>query len=186
MTFLVATAIAIVRMRCLFAVVMLSGIYSLTTAGVFIILDAVDVAFTEAAVAAGVSTMLMLGSLTLTGHRQAPARIAPILPLTVVILTGVVLLWGTSDMPRFGDPEAPVHRHVAPRYIQDSPGEIGVPNMVTSVLASYRGFDTLGETVVVFTAGIGVLALLGIGGRRGRSAKDDPDDVAKRPTDDHE
>lgn len=166
LTFLVLTAIAVVRMRSLFAVVMLSGIYSLTTAGVFIILDAVDVAFTEAAVAAGVSTMLMLGTLALTGHKQAEHRHAPVLPLTVVTLTGVVLLWGTSDMPRFGDPEAPVHRHVAPRYIEDSPTEIGVPNMVTSVLASYRGFDTLGETVVVFTAGIGVLALLGIGRRR--------------------
>jgi multicomponent Na+:H+ antiporter subunit B len=160
------TAIAVVRVRSLFAVVMLSGIYSLTTAGVFIILDAVDVAFTEAAVAAGVSTMLMLGTLALTGHKQAHSRRSPVLPLTIVTLTGIVLLWGTGDMPRFGDPEAPVHRHVAPRYIQDSPTEVGVPNMVTSVLASYRGFDTLGETVVVFTAGVGVLALLGIGRRR--------------------
>jgi multicomponent Na+:H+ antiporter subunit B len=69
-------------------------------------------------------------------------------------------------MPRFADPDAPIHRHVAPRYIEDSPRETGVPNMVTSVLASYRGYDTLGETVVIFTAGIGVLLLLG-GRRRG-------------------
>ena len=68
-----------------------------------------------------------------------------------------------ETVARFGDPAAPVHHHVAPRYIEDSPTEVGVPNMVTSVLASYRGFDTLGETVVVFTAGVGVLALLGIG-----------------------
>lgn len=174
------TAIAVVRVHSLFAVVMLSGIYSLTTAGVFIILDAVDVAFTEAAVAAGVATMLMLGTLALTGSRQMPPRRTPVLPLTVVILTGIVLLWGTSDMPRFGDPEAPVHRHVAPRYIEDSPAEIGVPNMVTSVLASYRGFDTLGETIVVFTAGVGVLALLGIGGRRRGSPSDDTDGGDRR------
>ena len=173
-------------MRSLFAVVILSGIYSLTTAGVFIILDAVDVAFTEAAVAAGVSTMLMLGTLALTGHKQAPSRHSPVLPLTVVTLTGIVLLWGTGDMPRFGDPAAPVHRHVAPRYIQDSPTEVGVPNMVTSVLASYRGFDTLGETAVVFTAGVGVLALLGIGRRRRGRANSDTGDDSGRPEEHNE
>ncbi len=64
-------------------------------------------------------------------------------------------------MPRYGDPEAPIHHHVAPRYMQDSLEEIGVPNMVTSVLASYRGYDTLGETTVIFTAGIGLLLLIG-------------------------
>jgi multicomponent Na+:H+ antiporter subunit B len=190
LAFLVATAIAIVRVQSLFAAVMLSGIYSLTTAGVFIILDAVDVAFTEAAVAAGVSTMLMLSTLALTGHKQARSERSPVLPLTVVTLTGIVLLWGTVDMPRFGDPQAPVHRHVAPRYIQDSPSEVGVPNMVTSVLASYRGFDTLGETVVVFTAGIGVLALLGIGRRRsgtgGSDTADPSADQGERPRNDHE
>ena len=50
-------------------------------------------------------------------------------------------------------------------YLERSIADTGVPNVVTSVLASYRGFDTLGEVVVVFTAGIGVLLLL----RRGRS-----------------
>jgi multicomponent Na+:H+ antiporter subunit B len=98
-----------------------------------------------------------------------------------VTLTGIVLLWGTGDMPRFGDPAAPVHRHVAPRYIEDSPTEVGVPNMVTSVLASYRGFDTLGETVVIFTAGVGVLALLGIGRRRRGTANGDTGDDSDRP-----
>jgi len=186
LTFLVMTAIAVVRVQSLFAVVILSGIYSLTTAGIFIILDAVDVAFTEAAVAAGVSTMLMLGTLALTGHKQAPPKHAPVLPLTVVILTGIVLLWGTADMPRFGDPEAPVHRHVAPRYIEDSPTEIGVPNMVTSVLASYRGFDTLGETIVVFTAGVGVIALLGIGRRRRGPARNANRGDDRRSGNEHE
>jgi multicomponent Na+:H+ antiporter subunit B len=74
-------------------------------------------------------------------------------------------------MPRYGDPSAPVHEHVAPRYINDSPAEIGIPNMVTSVLASYRGYDTLGETTVIFTAGIGVLLLLG--GYRNRKRQED-------------
>ena len=82
------------------------------------------------------------------------------LALLVVSLTGAVLVYGTLDMPAYGDPQAPIHQHVAPRYIHTSPEEIGVPNMVTSVLASYRGYDTMGEVCVIFTAGMGVLLLL--------------------------
>ena len=160
------------RLHDLFAVVMLGGIYSLITAGIFVVLDAVDVAFTEAAVGAGISTVLMLGTLALTGHSESAPKHPPLLPLLVVTVTGGVLIWGTLDMPRFNDPNAPVHHHVAPRYIEDSPREIGVPNMVTSVLASYRGYDTMGEVIVVFTAGVGVLALLGTSRRASRRRKE--------------
>ena len=76
--------------------------------------------------------------------------------------SGAALIYGTLDMPPFGDPSNPAHQHVAPRYIQDSPQEIGLPNMVTSVLASYRSFDTLGETAVVFSAAISLFCLLGL------------------------
>jgi multicomponent Na+:H+ antiporter subunit B len=65
-----------------------------------------------------------------------------------------------QGLPDYSDPQAPIHTHVAPRYLQEGPKETGVPNIVTAVLASYRGYDTLGETVVVFTAGAGVIALL--------------------------
>lgn len=157
-------AVAVARLRNLFAAVMLTGIYSLHAALLFVSLDAVDVAFTEAAVGAGISTVLMLATLGLVGREESPPRKPAWLPLCVVLVTGGALIFATFDMPRFGDPDAPVHRHVAPRYIHDSPQETGVPNMVTSVLASYRGYDTLGETVVIFTAGVGVLLLLG--GRR--------------------
>ena len=160
-------AIAIARLRSLFAVVMLTGIYSLLTASVFVVLDAVDVALTEAAVGAGISTVLMLCTVALlTPHTERRPRHRPLLPLLVVIATGMALVYGTLDMPRWGDPEAPIHQHVASRYLRASPDEIGVPNVVTSVLASYRGYDTLGEVTVIFTAGVGVLIL--VGGRRGR------------------
>lgn len=154
--------ITIIMRRSLFAVVMLFSIYSLLSASIFVVLDAVDVAFTEAAVGAGISTMLMLATLVITGHRTKGPTHKPWLPLFVVTLTGAVLIWGTLDMPQFADPNAPVHQHVAPRYIQESPKEIDIPNMVTSVLASYRGYDTMGEVIVVFAALIGVLTLLGI------------------------
>jgi multicomponent Na+:H+ antiporter subunit B len=169
--FLAATAIAIVRMHNLFAVVMLSGIYSLIAAGIFVELDAVDVAFTEAAVGAGITTILMLGTLALTTDQErTPIRVR-VVPIVVVLITGAALIYGTLDLPALGDPNAVANLHVAPRYIEDSYREIGVPNIVTSVLASYRGYDTLGEVTVIFTAGIGVLILLGRGRRKKKRAE---------------
>lgn len=173
LVFMVVIALAFVMIRNLFAIVMLSGIFSLTAATLYVVMDAVDVAFTEAAVGAGIATVLGLVALSLTGKpEEAPSSRSTIGPFLVTMLTGAVLINATFDMPNYGDPDAPIHRHVAPRYIQESGKEIGVPNIVTSVLASYRGYDTLGETTVVFTAACGVLALLG---RRRRVNKTPPD-----------
>ncbi|WP_224784926.1 DUF4040 domain-containing protein [Marinihelvus fidelis] len=172
LAFLVIVAVAVIRLRDLFAVVMLFGIYSLVSAALFVALAAPDVAFTEAVVGAGISTVLMLATLVMTSrHERRPAH-KPWLPLAMVTVTGAFLVYGTFDIPTFGKADNPVHTHVADRYLQESGEEIGVPNVVTSVLASYRGFDTFGETVVVFTAGMGVLVLLS----RGRRRREDEDE----------
>lgn len=160
---LVITAFAVNQQRNLFAATILTGIYSLVCASLFVCLDAVDVAFTEAAVGAGIATILFLGTLALTGFEEKTAVKVSIPGLCVVSITGVLLIYGIQDMPAFGDADAPVNSYLAGKYIGDSATEIGVPNLVTSVLASYRGYDTFGETTVIFTAGIGVLILLGHG-----------------------
>jgi multicomponent Na+:H+ antiporter subunit B len=165
--FMGITGLAIARIRSLFAVVMLSGIYSLMGATLYVILDAVDVAFTEAAVGAGASTVLMIGTLALTSEREkATPNAQSFKALAVCSLLGLALVYASLDMPLFGDPNAPIHQHVAPRYLNDSMAEIGLPNVVTSVLASYRGYDTMGETFVIFTAAVGVLTLIGRTRRR--------------------
>ncbi len=172
MTFLAIIAVAIIQVRDLFAAVVLTGIFSLLSACIFTSLDAVDVAFTEAAVGAGLATVLFLAALTLTGPREKTRHQHSWSGLCVCLLTGGALIYGTLDMPHLGDPNAPVHQHVAPRYITESPEEIGIPNMVTSVLASYRGYDTLGEVTVIFTAGLAVLLLLRGSGTRLDAAAD--------------
>ena len=159
--------VGIIAQRNLFAVVVLSGIYSFLMATVLVALDAVDVAMTEASVGAGISTVLLLGALYLTGGEEAKPMHRPWLPLAVAVATGAMLVYGTLALPAFSDPDAPIHQHVAKRYVEEGARETGVPNIVTAVLASYRGYDTLGETIVVFTAGIGVIALL----RRARRGK---------------
>lgn len=78
----------------------------------------------------------------------------------ITLLTGAVLAYGTLDMPAYGDPDSPASRHVSPRYIEMTEIETATPNMVTSILADYRGYDTMGETTVIFTAGMSCIFLL--------------------------
>lgn len=166
-------AIAIIINRSIFAVIMLSGAYSLLAALFFVITDAVDVAFTEAAVGAGVSTVLMLGAMMLTAQHARPSPAGrQWSALFVVLAAGAVLAYAMVDMPKFGDPEAPANAYLRPIFLERTMEEVGTPNVVTAVLASYRGFDTLGEAYVIFTAGLGVMLILGLKGRkRPRRAK---------------
>ena len=177
LTFLAVTAIGIIVLRDLLAAVILLGVYSLIAAGAFVVMDAVDVAFTEAAVGSGISTILFLGALKLSTHTQKPRGNDSLLALVVVVVTGGLLIYGTLDMPYYGSATsaAQTNPDLAVRFIEQSGEEVGVPNIVTSVLASYRGYDTLGETMVVFAAGVSVLSLLGL--RRRRTDLDAPDDA---------
>jgi multicomponent Na+:H+ antiporter subunit B len=163
LTLLVITALAVVRAKNLVVAVMLLGIFSLLLAVNFFLLDAADVALTEAAVGAGISTVLFLGALFLTSDRENRPSSRRLLSLLVVISAAMVLVYATFDKPRFGDPEAPVLKHVGPWYLEETPEYIDIPNVVTAVLASYRGYDTMGEVFVVFTAGIGVMFLFAAG-----------------------
>jgi multicomponent Na+:H+ antiporter subunit B len=122
---------------------------------------------TEASVGAGMSTVILLATLHLIRTTELRSLRPHVLPLLVSLVTGAVLVWGTFVMPPFGAADAVIHQHVAPRYIARSIEETNVPNVVTSVLADYRGYDTLGETTVIFTAGIGVMLLLRGARRRG-------------------
>lgn len=160
LTLLLVTAVAIVVTPNLFVAVMLMSIFSLLMAATFFILDAADVALTEAAIGAGMSTILFLGALALIGEHEARRRRRPWLPLAVIGLTAFTLIYATFDKPRLGDPAAPVHQHVAPWYLDQTPELMGMSNVVTAVLAGFRAYDTLGEVLVILTAGLGVLLIL--------------------------
>jgi multicomponent Na+:H+ antiporter subunit B len=137
------------------------SIFSLLMAANFFILDAADVALTEAAVGAGVTTVIFLSALRLTSqHERGPLASGRWIARIVVAVTALLLIYGTLDKPRLGDPNAPVHLHVAPYYLENTDKLMGFPNVVTAVLSSFRGYDTLGEVFVVFIAAVGVMFIL--------------------------
>jgi multicomponent Na+:H+ antiporter subunit B len=163
---MMALAFGVARTRNLLAAILLLGVFSLVAAIWLLVADAADVSFTEATVGAGASTVIALGAILLTDAEAAkrPARQGWMAGL-VAAAVGGLLAYAALDLPLFGDPGSPANAHVGRYYLEHASKDIAVPNVVTAVLASYRGFDTLGETTVVFAAGLGVALLLGFGER---------------------
>jgi len=169
---LAVLAIGAVYLRDLLGATAVLGAYSLMMAVLWCRMNAVDVAFTEAAVGAGISTVLLLAAISRIGrHEKLPTRLiagrpSPFLSrfgaLLVCLVTAAALLYGAQDMPEVGSPVSPAYTHpaVAHHYLEESGHEVGPPNVVTSVLGDYRGYDTMGETVVIFTAALCVILLL--------------------------
>jgi len=159
---LLVTAVGAILVKDLMSAVLLLGAYSFFLSLIWAWLGAVDVAFVEAVVGAGLGTVLFL--LTLIGtapkdtrlHRPPPSLVT----LIVFPLLGVLLLYAASDLPEFGDPDSPASVHISPTYLERSYQDTHTPNVVTSVLMDYRSLDTMGETVVIFAAGIACALLL--------------------------
>jgi multicomponent Na+:H+ antiporter subunit B len=158
---MVVLAIVAIRAADLLVAVLVLGAYGFVMSLVWTAIGAVDVAFTEAVVGAGASTVLFLAALLRTTRRRSPlpSRLRWV-ALGSVLALGAVLLTITAALPRWGDPTSPPSVHVSPRYITGTIAETATPNAVTAVLADYRGYDTLIETVVIFSAGLGGWLLL--------------------------
>lgn len=161
LTLLLLSAFMVIQTRDILASAVLLGIFSLLMAIAYLLFDAPDVALTEAAVGAGISTILFIGTVSFTGRVQKRTALSRrITALAVSSITAAALIVSTDALPPFASPDAPIHQHVAPYYLEHTEEDIGIPNFVTAILASYRGFDTLGEVAVIFTAGIGITGLL--------------------------
>ncbi len=80
--------------------------------------------------------------------------------LMLTVLLGGLLIYCSLEFPLWGDPNSPASTHVSPYYIEHSLKDTSVPNIVTAILADYRGYDTMFETIVIFTAGVACIFLL--------------------------
>lgn len=159
--FIFATAVAAVYASDLVSAVFLLGAYSFFLSILWTALDAVDVSFTEAVVGVGASTIFLILGLFQTKHwvvaRKASGRHYQ--AAFAVLALGVLLLWGSQDLPIFGDVLSAPNQHVSPFYLQNALQDSHTPNAVTAVVVDYRGFDTLIETTVIFTAGVACLLI---------------------------
>ena len=164
LTLIVICAFATIMVKDLLSAAIIFGAYSFLMCLLWTEMGAVDVAFTEASVGAGVSTVLFFAAVHQTSRKVKPRKsgrwFSKIIALMAALLTGLVLIIAEADFPGFASPFSPASLHLSPYYITQTLHDTNVPNIVTSVLADYRGFDTMFETAVIFTAGLAVIAIL--------------------------
>lgn len=71
-----------------------------------------------------------------------------------------LLIWASADLPDRADPQARANQHLSPELTVMTESEVVIPNLVSAILADFRSYDTLGETFVIFTAGLAVVLVL--------------------------
>ena len=158
---LVLLAVVAVRAADLLLAVISLGAYGFVMSLIWADMGAVDVAFTEAVVGAGASTVLFLAALLRTSRRRSPAPSSlRWIALGADSATGGAVAGVTAALPRFGDPGGARGAARVAALSGRTLSETATPNAVTSVLADYRGYDTLVETTVILTAGLGSWLLL--------------------------
>ena len=129
-------------------------------ATIFFISDAVDVALTEAAVGAGISTLLFIKVLNNIDDTLPKNAARDLSSFILFFLLSIILISFSLNFPEFGLSSITSNAPSTQYYLNQSQVDIGIPNVVTSILAGYRAFDTLGEVLVIFIAGISVLGIL--------------------------
>lgn len=161
LTLLLACAVVAVIVRSMLATVAVLAAFSLFAALLFAGMGAPDVAFVEAVLGSAFVGVLLLVAVLVTGDRPAgrDRRAAWIAGPLIIVFAGL-MLYASQDLPDRGDPFAPGHRGVARGYVEGSLADSETPNVVTAVLADYRSMDTLGETLVVFTAALAAALVL--------------------------
>lgn len=163
--FVLITAVLTALFRDVLASIVIFAAYSLGLAIIYTFYRAPDVGLTEAAIGAGVTTVFLLLTIAKTTRPPSDDRFESINWPAVGVCSIFVLVVGSTltAFPAVGDPNSPIltNADVTGYYLQTAYDETGAENAVTAVLAAYRGFDTFGEAIVVFAAGIASLLVLG-------------------------
>lgn len=126
----------------------------------YLLMDAPDVAMTEAALGACLSTTILLCCGEILKKENFTKHKLSFITLIGCIILGVLMLYAGVDLPSYGDTQTPMHQHINKHFIEHTQKDIGITSFVAAILASYRGYDTLGETTVILTALFSVFCII--------------------------
>lgn len=162
---LFGTLLLALSIRLAFITSIISLIFYISSSSIviticYLLMDAPDVAMTEAALGACLSTIILLCSGHVLRNEKLTRHKFSIIHLLGCIALGIVMLYAGLDLPLYGDINTPVHQHISKYFIDNTQAEIGIPSFVAAILASYRGYDTLGETTVIITALLSVFMII--------------------------
>ena len=161
--FVAIGAVIAIWMRDLLSALIAMGVVGFTRTVVFVLLRAPDVAITQVVVEVLLLIILIRSAVrrevhTVEAGRNAPGMAVAAAFVVVMLVLGVIAI---RELAPFGQP-LEVRAGDAPSmtYIKEGKNQTGCGNIVTAVLLDYRGYDTLGEATVLFTAVVGAVVLL--------------------------
>ncbi len=167
---MVIACIYLIKSKNLVESIIVMSVFSLFISICYLFMDAPDVAMTETALGACLSSCVLLNIVKIVGNDIGKTKKIRIILSTILCIIFIICLcWASLDLPKFGNENSPMQTHLTKYYIENTERDIGIPSFVASILASYRGYDTLGETTVILIAGLAVLLITS---RKKRKEKD--------------
>jgi multicomponent Na+:H+ antiporter subunit B len=159
---MIVTCFRLIISKNLLESIVIMSIFSLLISICYLFMDAPDVAMTEVALGACLSTCVLLNLVKIFGEDVGGnvSKSRFILAIILCVLFVGLLIYASLDLPLYGDANTPVQTYLTKYYIANTAGDTGVTSMVAAILASYRGYDTLGETSVILVAGLAVVLIL--------------------------
>lgn len=140
----------LIRANNIIDIILLNSVFSGLTVIMYLVLDAPDVGMTEAVV--GIITSVFAIFTMRILYKESynfEESFNPILLLGLLVCAGIFIYAG-FDLPQFGQAD---FNHY---YLTNTGKDIGIPSTVTAILADYRGYDTLLETLVILIGGLSV------------------------------
>lgn len=154
------TCLKLITSKNLVESIIIMSVFSLFIGICYLFMDAPDVAMTETALGACLSTCVLLNLVKIVGEDVGRTRKSKIIFASILCTTFILCLsWAALDLPTFGAADSPLQNHLTKYYVENTHQEIAIPSIVAAILASYRGFDTLGETAVILIAGLAVIVI---------------------------
>jgi len=164
---MIAGAIYALEAKDLLSAIVSYGIVGFGLVICFLLLKAPDLAIVQIVVE--IITLIIMIAVIINTTREELKEKAPKISMIYYILGAVFIIGfvyffitSTRELSLFGDHIT----RMASAYINSGVTNTGSINLVTGVVLDYRGYDTLGEITILFTAVIGILAVLRIKGRR--------------------
>lgn len=169
LVFTIIAAIVATEIKDLLAAVISLGAVGFSVAIIFVLIQAPDLAIVQIVIEVLTIVIFIAVILRTThidktiGKKLSGSHIFSIVLYAVfAILFLIVIFRSFQEMPDFGNPIM----RVASEYIRLGLPHTGGANIVADVILDFRALDTLGEATVLFTAVIGVAALMRKSGRK--------------------
>lgn len=175
MGIMITAAIIAVRVEDLLSSVIAVGAAGLALSLTFLVLKAPDLAITQLVV----EILCLIILIRATIRKDLPFSITGRWFFnTLVTITFIITFLGMSyislkNLPRFGYPIM----KVAKIYFEEGLIKTGATNLISAVILDFRAYDTLGEATILFTAVIGVLAVMRKTGRKKTGETEGKQDV---------